>query len=405
MRGESGRTPGIRDRDSWGRTRRGAATFRSAAPPRLATACAALALVAGCAGPQNGDAATQAELASVPARHPVFPAPERAAGADLQALVERVHASCVALRDGANADYIPALRDADPEGFGVAIVTVDGALYTAGDCDTPFAIMSAAKPFTAALVIEAVGTDALVERIGVEPTGEPFNSVTAIELHPERSINPLVNAGAIAAVSMLGADDVEARWALLDDHFARLAGERLEVMDDVLASVGASNHRNRAIANLLFSYDRLYCEPAEALEAYNRQSCLAVTTVQLARMAACLANGGVRPSDDTRVVDAAVIDEVLAVTCMAGFYDESGRWAYTVGLPAKSGVGGGIWAVAPGRMAIAAWSPRLNGSGNSVRASAAIREIAQSLDLSLFRLPQDRASAAPNPTTTESTPR
>ena len=343
-------------------------------------AVAFVALLGACAAPVKRTTAS-----------PVVPgiASETAErGTDLDELLQAVYERCSPIDDGANADYIPALAAADPERFGIALVTVDGAVHTVGDCETPFAIMSAAKPFTAALVMQQRGVESIVEQIGVEPTGEAFNSVLAIELHEQRSMNPMVNAGAIAAVSMLQTAEGGDRWSTLSGFYDRLAGEELHVLDDVLESVSTTNHRNRAIANLLYSYERLYCDPADALEVYNRQSCVAVNARQLAQMAATLASGGVRPADGTRVIEAGVIDEVLALMCVAGFYDESGLWAYTVGLPSKSGVGGGIYAIAPGRFAVAAWSPRLNSSGNSVRASAAIREIAQRLDAGLFHIPE-----------------
>ena len=310
--------------------------------------------------------------------------PDAPVAVDLQVAVERVHASCLADTSGANAAYIPALAEADPASFGVVVVTVEGELYGAGDVDVPFAIMSAAKPFTAALLLDELGPVELAERIGVEPTGQPFNSILAIEQHEQRAVNPMVNAGAIAAVSLLAGTGVEDRWERILGTYSAFAGRELELMEGVLASVSSTNHRNRAIANLLRDYGRLGCDPAEALEVYNRQSCVAVTAEDLAWMGATLAAGGVHPRTGERAMRREHVDEVLALMCMAGLYDEAGAWAYTVGLPAKSGVGGGVVAVVPGRLAIAAFSPRLNTSGNSVRATAAVRQLAEELELSLF---------------------
>ncbi len=302
----------------------------------------------------------------------------------LQKLVDEAHAKFKDLDEGKNADYIPILATVPSELFGIAIVTADGDVVTAGDVDYPFSIQSVSKPFTMALVMEEQGIDAIFDKIGVEPTGMPFNSIVAIELNPRRSINPLVNAGAIAAVSMIEAKDADERWQKLLDGYSAYAGEELELIDEVYVSEAETNYRNRAIANLLYAYDRLYSEPMEATDVYTKQCSVGVTARQLAFMGATLANGGVNPKTGERVLREDFVDEVLAVMLMAGFYDESGEWAYHTGLPAKTGVGGGIVAVVPGTMAIAAFSPRLNEAGNSVRAMRAIDSIAEKLDDNIF---------------------
>ena len=303
---------------------------------------------------------------------------------ELQRLVDEAHAKFKDLEEGKNADYIPALARVPSELFGLAIVTAEGEIVTAGDVDHPFSIQSVSKPFTMALVMEEQGLDAIFEKIGVEPTGMPFNSIVAIELNPRRSINPLVNAGAIAAVSMLTAKSPEERWKKILDGYSAFAGEPLSLIDEVHVSEAETNHRNRAIANLLYAYGRLYCDPMEAVDVYTKQCSVGVTARQLAMMGAMLANGGVNPKTGKRVLNADHVDEVLAVMLMAGFYDESGEWAYKTGLPAKTGVGGGIVAVVPGKMAIVGFSPRLNDSGNSVRAMRAIDYIAEQLKDSIF---------------------
>ena len=312
---------------------------------------------------------------------------ESSAPDDLQAVLDAVHARCRPLSSGRNADYIPALEAADPEHFGIAVVSVDGELYEVGDAHVPFAIMSIAKAFTVARLIEQRGPRLVRERIGVEPTGLPFNALLDERLAAGRPINPMVNAGAIAAISFL---DEEDRWARLLGFYRRLAGADLEVQGEVFASVRTSNHRNRGLAQLLKSHGRLRGDPAAVLEVYDRQSCVAVTAAQLARMGAVLANGGLVPGADERVLAADHVDEVLALMLTCGMYDGAGRWAYEVGLPAKSGVGGGVLAIVPGRMAIAAFSPRLDDNGNSVRACAAIQEIAEELRLGLFTVPLER---------------
>lgn len=302
----------------------------------------------------------------------------------LQAIVDTAHAEFRDVKDGANADYIPILDTVPSDLFGVAIVTADGKTYVAGDVDYTFSIQSVSKPFTAALVMRQQGPEAIAEKIGVEPTGLPFNSKIAVELLPARSANPMVNAGAIAAVSMVEAKDEADRWQQVLDNLSGFAGAELKVIDEVFESEYETSWSNRAIANLLFNYERLYSEPEEALVVYTKQCSVGVNTRQLAMMGATLANGGVNPKTGKRLLNADDVPELLAIMMVAGFYDESGLWAYRAGLPAKTGVGGGIVAVVPGRMAIAAFSPRLNEAGNSIRAALAIEQIARELELSLF---------------------
>lgn len=308
---------------------------------------------------------------------------------DYQALVEEAHALFKDNDEGANANYIPVLDVVDSGLFGVVIVTRDGKVYAAGDVDHRFSIQSVAKPFTAALVMEAQGIDAIRDKIGVEPTGMAFNSIIAIEMNDKRSRNPLVNAGAIAAVSMIEADNAKDRWQTILDGYSDYAGEQLTLMDDVYESEAATNFRNRAIAHLLFNYERLYCEPLEATDVYTKQGSVGVSAKQLGMMGATLANWGVNPKTGKRVLRKDYVDELLALMMMAGFYDEVGIWAYDAGLPAKTGVGGGIVAVAPGQMAIVGFSPRLNEAGNSVRSLLAIEHISNTLNLSLFKPRKD----------------
>jgi glutaminase len=304
---------------------------------------------------------------------------------ELQQVVNEAHQKFLGLKDGANADYIPILAEVPSELFGIAIVTVDGDVITAGDVDHPFSIQSVSKPFVMALVMQEQGIDAVQQKIGVEPTGMPFNSIIAMELNQHRSINPLVNAGAIAAVSMLEAADPAQRWNKIARGFNDFAGEELGVLEGVYISEAETNFRNVAIAYLLYNYGRLYSDPLEAVDVYTRQCSVGVNTAQLAMMGATLANDGVNPKTGKKLIRSEYVDEVLAVMMMAGFYDESGMWAYKVGLPGKTGVGGGIVVVVPGEMAIAAFSPRLNEAGNSVRAMGAIRYIAEQLGFDVFK--------------------
>jgi glutaminase len=303
---------------------------------------------------------------------------------ELQAIVTKVHAKYLPLAEGANADYIPILKETPSDLFGVVIVTRDGKVYSAGDVDYKFSIQSVSKPFTAALIMSQQGTEAVREKIGVEPTGLPFNSKMALELYDARSVNPLVNAGAIAAVSLVKAGSEEERWNLVQQNISDFAGEPLGVLEAVYDSEYANSFGNRAIANLLYNYGRLYSDPEEALRVYTRQCSLGVSAKNLGMMGATLANLGVNPVTGKRVMPARDVPELLAIMATAGFYDESGDWMYDAGLPAKTGVGGGIVAVVPGRFAIATFSARLNAAGNSVRGLHAIRDIAGELGVGVF---------------------
>jgi len=303
----------------------------------------------------------------------------------LQQLVDDAHAKYKDLKDGKNADYIPILATIPPELFGVAIALPDGTMYTAGDVDYRFAIESTSKPFTAALVMQQYGGPAAVaEKIGVEPTGLPFNSKLAVEILEARSVNPLVNAGAMASVSMVKAKNEDERWKMVLDNLSDYAGEKLPLMEEVYNSEYTTSFGNRGIANNLYNYERLYAEPEEVLRVYTKQCSVGVTTKDLAMMGATLANGGVNPKTGKRLIDQKHVPELLAIMLTAGFYDGSGYWSMTAGLPSKTGVGGGIVSVVPGKMAIAAFSPRLDQYGNSVRAQEAIRYIAGQLGVGIF---------------------
>lgn len=303
---------------------------------------------------------------------------------ELQRVVDEAHAKFKDLKDGKNADYIPILATVPSELFGVVIVTKDGRIYEAGDTDYMFAIESTSKPFNAALVMKEQGAQAIKDKIGVEPTGLPFNSKLALEIYDARSVNPLVNAGAIAQVSMVQADNEDERWQKVQQNLGAFAGEDLPLMDEVYQSEYKTSWSNRAIANLLYNYERLYAEPEESMRVYTKMCSVGVTTKQLGVMGATLANGGVNPLTGKRLLPEEDVPELLAIMLTAGFYDESGEWSFSAGLPAKTGVGGGIVAVVPGEMAIAAFSPRLNEAGNSVRALNAINYISDELNLSIF---------------------
>ncbi|HET6371489.1 MAG TPA: glutaminase A [Nitrospiria bacterium] len=321
----------------------------------------------------------------------VLVAPFRATGgevstdpATLKRLVSEAYNKFKDLKEGKPADYIPELAKVPPDLFGVVIVTAKGEIYTAGDVDHAFSIQSVSKPFTAALVMQEQGSQSILEKIGVEPTGLKFNSILATQILPQVSVNPLVNSGAIAAVSMVKAKTAAERFNKILDFEDRLAGAKLKVIEDVYKSEAATNQRNRAHGYILFVSDRIYSDPMEAVDVYTRQCAIGVTAKQLAVMGATLANNGVNPITKARVIDARHVPKVLALMMMAGFYNESGLWAYTAGLPAKTGVGGGIVAVVPGKMSIVGFSPRVNDAGNSVRSAKAIEYIAEQLGANVF---------------------
>jgi glutaminase len=302
---------------------------------------------------------------------------------DFQRVVDASYAKYKDLKDGKNADYIPILTETPSDLFGVVIVTKDGKVYSAGDVDYVFSIQSVSKPFTAGLVMAQQGPAVLKEKVGVEPTGMVFNSKLALAVY-EDSVNPLVNAGAIAAVSLVQAASEQERWSKVQQNLSDFAGRPLTVLEKVYESEYTTAFGNRGIANLLYNWGRLYSEPEEALRVYTRQCSVGVSARDLGMMGATLANGGVNPLTKKQVMPAQHVPELLAVMATAGFYDESGDWMYTAGLPAKTGVGGGIVAVVPGRFAIAAFSPRLNEAGNSVRSLNAIRDIAGELGVGVF---------------------
>ena len=284
--------------------------------------------------------------------------------------------------DGDVASYIPALALADPAWYGIALVTADGTEYQAGDSLLPFTIQSISKPFTYGLVLDDLGEPAVRRRIGVEPTGDAFNAIT---LAPGSGVplNAMVNAGAIAAASLVAPADGASALDRIVALFGAAAGRPLAIDPVVFESERETGHRNRAIAHLLRASGTLADEPDAALERYFAQCSVQVDALALATMAATLANGGVNPRTGERVLTAPTVRSVLSVMATCGMYDSSGDWVYTVGLPAKSGVSGGIMAVVPGQLGIAVYSPPLDARGNSVRGVATCRDLARDLDLHL----------------------
>ncbi|MGP3590638.1 glutaminase A [Vagococcus sp. WN89Y] len=304
---------------------------------------------------------------------------------DYQQAMLHAWAQYATLKGGENASYIPYLAQVPAHLCAVAIVTVDGEVFSTGDADYRFALESISKVCTLALALEDVGANDVQEKIGADPTGLPFNSVIALELHQGKPLSPLVNAGAMSAVSLINARDSEHRWARILNMQQRLAGAAVTLSDEVNRSEQTTNFHNRAIAWLLYSAGTLYCDAMEACEVYTRQCSTLVNTVELATLGATLAAAGVNPRTKEQVLSAANTPFILAEMTMEGMYGSSGDWAYTVGLPAKSGVGGGIVAVVPGVMGIAAFSPPLDAAGNSVRGQKLVASIAHQLGHNLYR--------------------
>lgn len=306
------------------------------------------------------------------------------ASAEVQHWVDDAYARFLPIPEGRNSRVYPALADANPADFGICLIAASGACYTAGLVDTPFAIMSVAKPFVFALVCQAIGPGAAREQIGVDATGRAFNSLAAVEVSTDGRTNPMVNPGAIATTSYVPGATAEEKWATILAGLSGFAGRQLSVDEEIYASASSTNHRNRAISWLLNSRGLIDGDPDEVLDLYTRQSSLAVTARDLAVMGATLADGGVNPITGQRVLEQALCHHVLAVMVIAGLYEQSGDWFYRVGLPAKSGIGGGIVTVSPGKGGLGTYSPPLDAAGNSVRGQLTAEFLSQRLGLDLL---------------------
>lgn len=308
-----------------------------------------------------------------------LPSPER-----VQNLVNQAHTLFSSNTDGQNSQVYPALAQVPAELFGLCVVGASGKIYQAGDTEYEFSIMSVSKPFVFALVCEVIGVEEARAKIGVNATGYAFNSLTGIERNPRGLTNPMVNSGAIATTSLVPGDSHEEKWKFLHDGLSRFAGHSLAMNEEVLESASATNFRNQSIAKMLQSYGAIYLDPAEAVDLYTRQCSLNVSAIDLAIMAATVADGGVNPVTKERVVSASVCHYVLAVMATAGLYETSGDWLYDIGLPGKSGIGGGIIAVSPGKGGLGTFAPRLDSAGNSVKGQLAAKFLSQQLGMDLF---------------------
>jgi glutaminase len=302
----------------------------------------------------------------------------------VEAVVKEAYEKYKTDTNGKNADYIPYLAKVDSKLFGIAVVTTDNQIVTMGDVTYSFSIQSISKVYSLALAMEEQGPEKVLEKIGSEPTGRPFNSPNAVVDMSTHSGNPFVNAGAIATVSLISGSTADQKWNKILDFYSKAAGEKLVLIDEVYKSEAATNTGNKALSYLLAKYDRIYADPFESVDVYTKQCSVGVNATQLARMGVTLANNGVNPATGERVIKAEDIPHILSTMMEAGLYDGSGTWAWNVGLPAKSGVGGGIVAIAPGKGAIAVFAPPLDEAGNSVKAQEVIRYVADKLNYNIF---------------------
>jgi glutaminase len=302
----------------------------------------------------------------------------------ITALVKEAYARFRSNSDGENSQVYPALARAPSELFGVCVVGVSGNVYAAGDTDHEFSIMSVSKPFVFALVCQQMGAEQAREKLGANATGMPFNSLAAVERSADGRTNPMVNAGAIATTSLVPGDTFEAKWQFIYDGLSRFAGRKLPLNEEVYASATETNFRNQGIARLLQSFGRIYFDPAQATDLYTKQCSLNVSASDLAVMGATLADGGVNPLTKERVVDPAICHYALAVMTTAGLYETSGDWLYDIGLPGKSGIGGGIVTVSPGKGGLGTFAPPLDSAGNSVKGQLVAKFLSQRLGMDLF---------------------
>jgi glutaminase len=296
----------------------------------------------------------------------------------VQAWIEEAHGRFATNAEGDVSRVYPALAEMPPDLFGICVVGTAGRAFSVGDAEREFPIMSVSKPFAFALLCDRLGPDELRRRVGVNGTGLPFNSLAAVESSPDGRTNPMVNAGAIATTSLAPG------WEFLHDGLSRFAGRELTLDEEVYASAAATNARNQSIARLLEDRGRLYRDPAEAVDLYTRQCSLRVSARDLATMGATLADGGVNPITGARVIDPAVCHYTLAVMLTAGLYETSGDWLYDVGLPAKSGIGGGIVTISPGKGGVGTFAPPLDAAGNSVKGRLVARFLSARLGLDLL---------------------
>jgi len=299
-------------------------------------------------------------------------------------LVSEAHSRFSSVSLGQVSQVYPALARVPSDLFGICVVGTDGGIFSVGEAEHGFTIMSVSKPFIFALICDQIGATGARERLGVNATGYAFNSLAGIERSPEGRTNPMVNAGAIATTSLVPGANIAEKWKFIQEGMSRFAARDLSVNEEVYASASETNFRNRSIAWMLESTGRLYCDPLEAVDLYTKQCSLDVTAKDLAIMGATLAHGGFNPVSREQVVKPDVCHYALAVMLTAGLYETSGDWLYEIGLPGKSGIGGGIVTVSPGKGGLGTFAPPLDEAGNSVKGQLVAQFLSQRLGLDLL---------------------
>ncbi|MFI3317472.1 MAG: glutaminase A [Rikenellaceae bacterium] len=312
---------------------------------------------------------------------------------EVEDVVRRAYDKCKMNNEGANADYIPYLKGVPSDLFGISVCMTNGHLIEVGDTSYRFGIESLSKVFTALLAMEQWGADKLLELIGADATGLPFNSIMAILLESEHPSTPLVNAGAIAACSLVRPQgDAKGKWEAIKGFIEAMVGSKVELESELYDSESQTNFNNHSIAWLLRNYDRIYDEPDMSLDLYTRQCSLGITAQQLAVAAATIAYSGSNPISGEQIFKPNLSQNIISLMATVGFYQTTGDWMYRTGLPAKSGVGGGVMGVVPGVMGIAAFAPPLDEAGNSIKAQRALAQIAGELNVNIFSA--DRTTVA-----------
>lgn len=305
--------------------------------------------------------------------------------AQIKQAVEEAYAECKDIQGGVNAHYIPYLANVNRDLFGISLTLLDGTVFSVGDTGYKFGIESVSKVLTAILILKQYGAQAVLEKIGADATGLPFNSIFAILLENDHPSTPLVNAGAISACSMVQPQgDSWGKWEAIINNFEALCGSRAEVIDELYKSESDTNFENRSISWLLKNYNRIYDDVPMSLDLYTRQCSVGITSEQLAICAATIANKGVNPVTNRKVFAEELAPKITTLISSVGFYQHTGDWMYTSGIPAKTGVGGGVMGVMPGLFGVAAFAPPLDDAGNSVKAQAAIKAIMNKLGLGVF---------------------
>lgn len=304
---------------------------------------------------------------------------------ELSAIVNDAYEHCRKIKEGNNASYIPYLAKENSDLFAISLCFVDGDTINVGDYDYIFGMESISKVATALLILKEYGCETILNMIGADATGLPFNSIMAILLENNHPSTPLVNAGAIAAVSMVSpVGNKEQKWKAIYENINALCGGYTKLIDELYHSEALSNFNNRSIAWLLKNYNRVYDDPELSLDLYTKQCSLGVTNEQLSIFAATIANGGVNPRNGTRIFESRLSAKIISMMASVGFYEHSGNWLFSSGIPAKSGVSGGVMGVLPGLFGISAFAPPIDTAGNSVRAQAAIKYIIEKSSLNIF---------------------